>query len=180
MNSWSNSKILIILGFKAEKYNPRLWLEARPHYLAPSEKLAMFGHVNKALLKQVKVVDQKKIQCSVESRFTKFPNRIIETHQYQQSYFNLIESKQTLYYSIYSLRPMELKTLKTYIETNLIKRFIWSFKSTGALKLIFLEVANLWIAWAISNIVFYLVKLISILWEKDLWSQQFEDNLPDP
>ena len=46
----------------------------------------------------------------------------------------LVEDKQPLFGPIYSLEPVELKTLKTYIETNLANGFIWSFKSfTGAL-----------------------------------------------
>ena len=36
----------------------------------------------------------------------------------------LKKSKQSLFGSIYSLRPVELKTLKTYIETNLANGFI--------------------------------------------------------
>lgn len=41
----------------------------------------------------------------------------------------LIESKQLLYKPIYSLRPVELETLKIYIETHLKTRFILTFKS---------------------------------------------------
>ena len=36
----------------------------------------------------------------------------------------LEENKQLLFSSIYSLKPVELKTLKTYIETNLANGFI--------------------------------------------------------
>ena len=42
---------------------------------------------------------------------------------------DLIESQQTLYGPTYSLGPVELKTLKTYVETNLASGFIRSFKS---------------------------------------------------
>ena len=42
---------------------------------------------------------------------------------------NLIDNKQPLYGLIYSLEPVELKILKTYIETNLINSFIRSSKS---------------------------------------------------
>lgn len=36
----------------------------------------------------------------------------------------LIENQQPLYRSIYSLKLLELKTLKTYIKTNLFDGFI--------------------------------------------------------
>ena len=46
----------------------------------------------------------------------------------------LVEGKQSTYGPIYSLDPMELDTLKSYIETHLKTGFIWHSKSpTGAL-----------------------------------------------
>ena len=45
----------------------------------------------------------------------------------------LRDGKQPLYGPIYSLGPVELETLKTYIETSLKTGFIWSSKfSSGA------------------------------------------------
>lgn len=41
---------------------------------------------------------------------------------------NLINSKQPPYRPIYSLKLVELKTLKTFIKTNLANNFIKSFK----------------------------------------------------
>lgn len=41
---------------------------------------------------------------------------------------NLIKNKQILYGLIYSLELIELKPLKTYIEINLVNRFIWPSK----------------------------------------------------
>lgn len=41
----------------------------------------------------------------------------------------LIESKQPPYEPIYSLSPVELKTLKAYIQTHLKTEFIWLSKS---------------------------------------------------
>ena len=47
---------------------------------------------------------------------------------------NLIDDKQSPYSLIYNLGPVELKTLKTYIETNLANGFIRPSKSfVGAL-----------------------------------------------
>ena len=43
----------------------------------------------------------------------------------------LEEDKQPLFGPIYSLEPVELETLKTYIETNLANAFIWPSKSSA-------------------------------------------------
>ena len=43
----------------------------------------------------------------------------------------LEEGKQPSYRSIYSLGPVEFKTLKTYIETYLSNGFIWALKSSA-------------------------------------------------
>ena len=48
------------------------------------------------------------------SKYTNINNYLID----------LVDDKQPPYSPIYSLRPMELKTLKTYIETNLVNGFI--------------------------------------------------------
>ena len=49
----------------------------------------------------------------------------------------MIEKKQLPYGLIYTLRPVELKTLKTFIETYLKTRFIQSFKSTASAFILF-------------------------------------------
>ena len=43
----------------------------------------------------------------------------------------LEKSKQPLFGPIYNLKPVEIETLKPYIETNLANNIIWSFKSTA-------------------------------------------------
>ena len=50
---------------------------------------------------------------------------------------NLMEGKQLPYRLIYSLEPVELKTLKTYIEIHLKNRFIRPFKSPTSALIIF-------------------------------------------
>ena len=50
---------------------------------------------------------------------------VIELNQYA---IELQESQQPLYGPIYSLGPVEFKTLKTYIETNLANGFIQPLK----------------------------------------------------
>ena len=49
----------------------------------------------------------------------------------------LEEGKQPLFEPIYSLGPVELETLKTYIETNLANGFIWPYKSPAGVFIFF-------------------------------------------
>ena len=51
----------------------------------------------------------------------------------------LEESKQPLYGPIYSLEPVELKTLKTYIETNLANGFIQALKLPAGAPILFVR-----------------------------------------
>ena len=49
----------------------------------------------------------------------------------------LEEGKQPSFRSIYSLRPIELETLKTYIKTNLANGVIWPSKSPAGALILF-------------------------------------------
>ncbi len=49
----------------------------------------------------------------------------------------LVEGKQPPYGSIYALSPVELETLKTYIETHLKTGFIWPSKSPAGAPILF-------------------------------------------
>ena len=58
---------------------------------------------------------------------------LLEHTRINNHLINLLDNKQPLYGLIYSLGPMELETLKTYIEANLASGFIRPSKSpTGA------------------------------------------------
>lgn len=60
------------------------------------------------------------------------PGFIAELPEYigiNNQYIKLIDSKQPFYEPIYSLEPMELETLETYIKTNLANDFIRPSKS---------------------------------------------------
>ena len=61
------------------------------------------------------------------SKHTKINNHIIE----------LEEAKQPLFGDIYSLGPIKLKTLKTYIKTNLANGFIYLSKSFARAPILF-------------------------------------------
>ena len=49
----------------------------------------------------------------------------------------LVNGQQLLYGSIYNPRPMELETLKAYIETNLVNRFFKPSKSLAGAPILF-------------------------------------------
>ena len=51
----------------------------------------------------------------------------------------LVDDKQPPYEPIYSLGPVELETLKTYIETNLANGFIQLFKSLAGFPILFVQ-----------------------------------------
>ena len=59
----------------------------------------------------------------------------------------LKDSKEPPYGPIYSLGPVELKTLKTYIKTNLVNGFIRPLKSPAGAPILFLHKLNgsLWL-----------------------------------
>ena len=52
---------------------------------------------------------------------------------------NLLDDKQLLYGPIYSLGPVELETLKTYIEANLASSFIRLSKSSAGTPILFVK-----------------------------------------
>ena len=52
-----------------------------------------------------------------------------ENTRMNQNAIELEEGKQSPFESIYSLGPVELEMLKTYIKTNLANSFIWPSKS---------------------------------------------------
>ena len=54
----------------------------------------------------------------------------------------LEESKQLPYRPIYSLRPVEFKTFKTYIKTNLANGFIRALKSRAGAPILFVPKPN--------------------------------------
>ena len=55
---------------------------------------------------------------------------------------NLLDNKQPLYGPIYSLGPVELEMLKTYIEANLASGFIRPFKSPSGAQILFVQKKN--------------------------------------
>ena len=62
-----------------------------------------------------------------------------ELTKFNQHAIKLQDSKQPPHRLIYSLRPVELKTLKTYIETNLANSFIRPSKSPIGAPIFFVQ-----------------------------------------
>lgn len=54
----------------------------------------------------------------------------------------LVDGKKLPYESIYSLEPVELETLNTYIKIYLKTRFIYSSKSPKSISILFNEKSN--------------------------------------
>ena len=65
-----------------------------------------------------------------------------EVTKLNQYAIELQEGQQPSYGPIYSLRPIELKTLKTYIEINLVNSFIWPSKSPVGAPIFFVRKPN--------------------------------------
>ena len=78
------------------------------------------------LIKEVKILDK---YLDFTNVFLKEKVLVLPEHSKLNGHvIDLENSKQLLYKSIYSLGPVELKTLKTYIETHLKTVFIWLSK----------------------------------------------------
>ena len=93
--------------------------------LAHSKKQAQVGALlfNKVLTEVLAEYSNYSTIFSVENAAKLLENTKINKHA-----IKLKEGKQPLFGSIYSLGLVELKTLKTYIKTNLANGYIWPSK----------------------------------------------------
>ena len=71
--------------------------------------------------------------------FKKKVSILLEATKLNQHAIKLQKGQQSLYRPIYSLGPVELKTLKTYIKTNLTNGFIELSKSPAGASILFVE-----------------------------------------
>ena len=62
---------------------------------------------------------------------------LLENTRINKYAIKLEEDKQPPFGPIYSLEPVELKILKTYIKTNLTNNFIWPFKFLVRVSILF-------------------------------------------
>ena len=72
----------------------------------------------------------------------KSANILLERIRANEHVIELEKGKQPSYGLIYSLRPVEHKTLKTYIETNLANSFIKALKSLTDAPILFVRKPN--------------------------------------
>ena len=94
-------------------------------------------HPDRANQMQVAALQQDKTPTKILPEYADYANdfspdlaiELPENIGINKYTIKLIEGKQPLYRPIYSLGPMELETLKAYIETHLTTGFIWPSKS---------------------------------------------------
>ena len=105
--------------------------------VAPSIHLDRVAQIAFFLAKEVKIPDQYSdfVDVFSEEKVLVLP-KWIESNQHS---IELKEGKQPLYWPIYSLGPLELKTLKTYIKTHLKTGFIQLSKSPVGTPILFNE-----------------------------------------
>ena len=88
-----------------------------------------------------------KASISVSLKYTDFidvfpqnlATKLLQHTKINDYVINLIKGYQPPYNFIYSLGPVELKTLKIYIETNLAKKFIWPSKFLASAPIFFVK-----------------------------------------
>ena len=86
---------------------------------------------------QIAVLKQNEVLTKVSLKYAHYANifsfdlaiELSENIGINKHAIKLEKDNQSPYGPIYSLRPVELETLKTYIEIHLKTGFIWSFKS---------------------------------------------------
>ena len=94
---------------------------------------------------------------------------LLKATELNQHVIKLQKDQQLPYGPIYSLSPVELKTLKTYIKTNLANGFIWPLKSPAGALIFYVGKPNgslrLYVDyWGLNNLTIknrYLLPLIS-------------------
>lgn len=99
--------------------------------LNPSIEIHPSCHTQITLLKANKafIIILSKYIDFVDIFSLNFTAKLPEYIKINNLLINQVDGQQLFYKSIYSLKSVELETLKTYIETNLINSFIELFKS---------------------------------------------------
>ena len=103
--------------------------------LAPGILLDREIQIASLLTKKVKIPDK---YLDFTNVFSEKKVLVLSEHTELNKYtINLENDKQPPYRPIYSLGPVELETLKTYIKTHLKTRFIWPSKSPANTPILF-------------------------------------------
>ena len=96
-------------------------------------------------LAQVALWNQKKALTKVPAKYSDFSDVfsaeetliLPEQTELNEHAIKVVDGKQPSYGLIYSLGPVQLETLKTYIKTHLKTRFIWHSKSPAGTPILF-------------------------------------------
>ena len=94
---------------------------------------------------QISALIQNKALTKVPLKYANYPDvfsfnlamELPKNTGINKNAIKLQDDQQPAYGSIYSLEPVELETLKTYIETHLKTGFIWLFKSPAGALILF-------------------------------------------
>ena len=114
---------------------------------------------------QIATLKQDKTLTKVLSKYVDYANvfsfdlamELFENTGISKDVIKLQDGKQPAYRPIYSLGPMELETLKTYIKTYLKTGFIWPSKSSASALILFDKKpdSSLWLCinyWDLNNL----------------------------
>ena len=131
---------------------------------------------DKALIKVLAEYSNYNDVFSIENIVELSKNTRIKKHT-----IKLEKSKQLLFSSIYSLRLVELETLKIYIKINLANGFIWPFIFPTKALIFFDKIPNENLCfyvdyWGLNNITIknqYLLSLIDKLLDQLSWARKF-------
>ena len=110
-----------------------------------TEVAGMPIHPDQANQVQVAALQQDKALTEILPGYADYANvfsldlviELSENTSISKYAIKLIEVKQPPYGSIYSLGPVELETLKAYIETHLNTGFIWPFESPADVPILY-------------------------------------------
>lgn len=97
-------------------------------YLESKMSIYLAWNAKMALLLAEKVSIPKKYTNFLDIFFKKSAAKLSNRSDISKHTINLEPSNQPIYKQIYSLGPVELKTLKTYIKTKMTNRFIKLYK----------------------------------------------------
>ena len=109
------------------------------------EKMPIYSKKQAQIKAQVKALLFNKAPTKVPTEYSDYSNvfsaeyamELPKNTRINEYAIELKEDKQSPFRSIYSLKPVELETLKTYIKTNLANGFIRPFKSPVGASILF-------------------------------------------
>ena len=116
------------------------------HIAALAEPITMLIYLSR----QAQVATLTSKETGILAEYSDFSNvfsldsaaELLEHTRINDHSINLLDNKQPLYGPIYSLGPVELETLKTYIKVNLASSFIRPSKSLASTSILFIQIKD--------------------------------------